>query len=70
MAARKPVINSSPLKPELARLLARARESTVSSEELMEQRVSFAYGNAPEGSSVTRETARGASTSARLLNVG
>ena len=39
---------------------ARSRQMTVKEEE--EQRIDFAYGNAPEGDSGTVETVRAAST--------
>lgn len=67
MAARKSVITPAPARPELDRLLDRARTHKVSEAQLMEQRASFAYGNAPEGSRITKESARQASQSVRLL---
>lgn len=67
MAARKNVMNPPPARPELERLLAEARKQSVSEEQLVEQRASFVYGNAPEGSKITKESARAASKSMRLL---
>ena len=68
MAVRKSVITPAPNRPELDRLLARARESGVTDEQLMEQRASFAYGNAPASSRITKESARIASKSIRLVH--
>lgn len=68
MAARKSVITPAPARPELERLLAQARVQGVSEEQLQEQRASFVYGNAPEGSTVTKESARDASKTVRLIH--
>ncbi|KQW62687.1 hypothetical protein ASD02_00710 [Ensifer sp. Root1252] len=68
MAVRKSVISPAPARPELDDLLARAKRVGISDEQLMEQRASFAYGNAPEGSKITKESARQASKSVRLLH--
>ncbi|MDZ7601435.1 MAG: hypothetical protein U1A06_08705 [Hoeflea sp.] len=68
MAARKTVMSAAPARPELERLLDRARREGVSDEQLIEQRTSFAYGNAPEGSNITKESARNASQSVRLIH--
>ena len=48
MADRKQFQNIKPADPELIRLLEAARNNPVTEEELQEQRVSFAFGNAPE----------------------
>jgi hypothetical protein len=66
MADRKPLLGESPARPELDRLLEIARTIVVSDEQLMEQRVSFAYGNAPEDSGITKESVRRASNSIRV----
>jgi hypothetical protein len=63
MAMRKSVLKSPPARPELDRLLARARATGVTDDQLREQRVSFAYGNAPASSGITKETARNAANS-------
>jgi hypothetical protein len=68
MAARKTVMIPAPSRPELDRLLENARKNGVTDEQLMEQRASFAYGNAPEGSRITKESARTASQSVRLIH--
>ncbi|WP_338821548.1 hypothetical protein WDM22_24420 [Bradyrhizobium septentrionale] len=57
MAIRKSALKQAPARPELDRLLQQAREKGVTEEQLFQQRISFAYGNAPEGSGITKETA-------------
>lgn len=68
MAVRKSVITPAPQRPELDELLEHARQHGVTDEQLMEQRASFAYGNAPVGSRITKESARIASKSVRLVH--
>jgi hypothetical protein len=68
MAARKAVLNPPPARPELDALLESAREAGVSDEQLLEQRVSFAYGNAPaDAENVTKESVIAASARNRLV---
>lgn len=66
MAIRKSAMTKAPPRPELEQLLENARQSGVTDEQLREQRVSFAYGNAPENSSITKESVLAASRSLRL----
>jgi hypothetical protein len=66
MAARKSVLKPAPHRPELDRLVAASIKSGVTDEQLQEQRISFAYGNAPEGSRITRESA---SLAARTIRI-
>lgn len=66
MAIRKATLRRAPPRPELDRLLSAAKEYSVTDAELQEQRVSFAYGNAPEDSRTTKESARSAASSLRL----
>jgi len=66
MAIRKSVITQAPARPELDRLLEAARRTGVTEEVLQEQRASFAYGNAPKDSRITKESARMAASSLRL----
>jgi hypothetical protein len=66
MADRKQFLNVGPADPELLRLLEESRGVVVSDEVLREQRISFAYGNAPLSSNVTKERVREASRSMRL----
>lgn len=68
MAARKPALTKAPARPELEQLLAAAIAAGVSDEELEEQRVSFAYGNAPEGSRITKDSARMSSKTIRVTH--
>ena len=49
MAARKSALKRAPARPDLERLLELARTTRVTDDQLQEQRVSFAYGNAPKG---------------------
>lgn len=66
MAARKSVLKPAPRRPELERLLASSIRAGVTDEQLREQRISFAYGNAPEGSRITKDSARIAAHSIRI----
>jgi len=69
MADRKQFLNSEPADPELLRLLDETRNEPVSEDELREQRISFAFGNAPASSeSITKESVRRASNKIRLLD--
>jgi len=62
MADRKPFIGDLKLDKELKRLLAASRGVHVTNEDLLEQRISFAYGNAPaKAKSITKESVRKAS---------
>ena len=67
MVTRKPTLSPPPARPELDDLIAKARQTALTDEMLKEQRASFAYGNAPEGSSITKESARRASQTVRLM---
>jgi len=66
MPARKQFQTSLNPNPKLARLLEEARGREVSEDELREQRISFAFGNAPPSDLITKETVRYASTHIRL----
>jgi hypothetical protein len=66
MAARKSVLKPAPRRPELEQLLAESLKGGISDEQLQEQRVSFVYGNAPDGSRITKDSARKAVKSIRL----
>jgi hypothetical protein len=54
------------MTPELERLLAETRAKEVSEEELKEQRVSFAFGNAPDSELITKDSVRHTSERIRL----
>ena len=58
MVERKATLKRAPVRPELERLLQNAKSTPISEEQLQEQRASFAYGNAPEGSRITKDSAR------------
>ena len=49
------------------RLLAASRNTPVTEDELREQRISFAFGNAPESELITKDSVRLASKHIRLL---
>jgi len=68
MADRKQFQNVQAPNAELLRLLETARNRPVTEEELQEQRISFAYGNAPASASlITKESVRHASKHIKLL---
>jgi hypothetical protein len=67
MADRKQFQNVVEPDPELVRLLEESRRKPVTEEELHEQRISFAYGNAPESKLITKDSVRCASQQIRLL---
>jgi hypothetical protein len=66
MAARKQFQSTLTVKPELKDLLQNARSKGVSEDELREQRISFAYGNAPQSALITKDSVRFASEHIRL----
>jgi hypothetical protein len=68
MADRKQFENVKAPDPELVRLLEEARNKPITEEELHEQRISFAFGNAPESNLITKESVRRASKNIRLLS--
>jgi len=69
MAARKSLLRRAPERPELARLMEQAREMPATDEQLAEQRVSFAYGNAPaDATRITKDTVRASSGRIRLAH--
>ena len=65
MAERKLFLGPTPVHPELDKLREQTRNIKVTDADLEEQRVSFAYGNAPADSPITKESVRKASK--RLL---
>jgi len=68
MADRKQFQNVGAPDPELIRLLDASRDRPVTEEELREQRVRFAFGNAPASANITKESVRLASKHIRLLS--
>lgn len=66
MPARKQLQSRLIMTPELERLLAETRGKEVSEEDLKEQRVSFAFGNAPASDLITKDSVRHTSQRIRL----
>lgn len=66
MADRKQFENVPAPDPELVLLLKETSDRPVSEDELREQRVSFAFGNALGSESITKESVRHASKNIRL----
>ena len=66
MAERKSALNRAPDRPELQAMLDRAKGVVISEDVLQAQRASFAYGNAPDGSRITKASALKATKSIRL----
>ncbi len=67
MADRKQFFGDITPDPELAELLKAAAQTTVTEDDLREQRISFAFGNAPANAmSITKESVRHASEHIRL----
>lgn len=67
MAERKQFQNVTAPDPELVRLLDASRNKPLTEQDLQEQRVSFAFGNAPDSALITKESVRLASKHIRLL---
>lgn len=66
MPARKQFQSNLTVSPELKDLLEQARTKEVTEEELQEQRVSFAFGNALQSELITKESVRRSSKNIRL----
>lgn len=66
MAVRKQFREVRPADAELTKLLDSAKGRKVTTQELQEQRVSFAFGNAPESQFITKASVRAASHSLLL----
>ena len=69
MADRQQFFRAVDPDPELAKILEASRAIVVTEDELREQRISFAYGNAPQSSEnrITKESVRLASEHIKLL---
>jgi hypothetical protein len=69
MADRQQFLKKIEPDPELAKILEDSKATAVSEADLKEQRISFAYGNAPRGSEnrITKESVRAASEHIKLL---
>jgi hypothetical protein len=67
MAARKQFLGVTSVNPKLKELLEATKGKEVTEEELHEQRVSFAFGNAPISSTlITKDSVRASSQRIRL----
>jgi hypothetical protein len=67
MADRKQFLNVKPADPKLVSALEASRDKEVTEEELHEQRISFAFGNAPESELITKDSVRRASKKISIL---
>lgn len=68
MADRKQFFGEIKTDPELLKALETTRQTPVTEEELREQRISFAFGNAPANAkNITKDSVRKASEHIRLL---
>jgi len=67
VADRKQFTGDTKPDPELLKVLEKLRDKAVAEEELREQRISFAFGNAPANAkNITKESVRHASENIRL----
>ena len=67
MAERKPFLGHIKADPDLQRLLEASRRTPVTEDELREQRISFAFGNAPANAkNITKDSVRKASQFIKL----
>jgi hypothetical protein len=68
MADRKQFFGDIKADQDLLKVLAESRGTVVDEEELREQRISFAFGNAPaSANNITKDSVRQASKHIRLL---
>lgn len=68
MADRKQFLGDIKVDPELKKVLETSRQTQVTEEELQEQRISFAFGNAPANAkNITKDSVRQTSKKLRLL---
>ncbi|MGB9254744.1 MAG: hypothetical protein WCC25_07905 [Candidatus Korobacteraceae bacterium] len=69
MAERKPFIGPIKADPELNKLIEESKRAPVTEEELREQRISFAFGNAPANArNITKDSVRRTSQHIKLLD--
>jgi hypothetical protein len=66
MAIRKQFLGAVPPDPELVKLMKKRKSKPVTDDELRQQRISFAFGNAMNAEGVTKESVRTASNSLRI----
>jgi len=68
MADRKQFLGDIKADPELKKVLEKSRQTQVTEEELQDQRISFAFGNAPvNAKNITKDSVRQTSKKLRLL---
>jgi hypothetical protein len=68
MADRKQFLGEIKADPRLKEVLETSRPTQVTEEELQEQRISFAFGNAPvNAKNITKDSVRQTSKKLRLL---
>lgn len=69
MADRQQFLKKIEPDPELTQILEKSKAKPVTEEELKEQRISFAYGNAPQASEhrITKDSVRAASEHIKLM---
>ena len=67
MPDRKQFIGADAADPERRELLKTSRNTPVTEDELHEQRISFAFGNALDSELITKDSVRQASKNIRLL---
>jgi hypothetical protein len=70
MPARKPFLKASEPDQELLNLIEVSKEHVVSEDDIREQRVSFAFGNALGSDNITKESVRRSSSSLRMQRRG
>jgi hypothetical protein len=69
MAERKPFLGPIKSNPELKRLIEETKRTPVTEEELQEQRISFAFGNAAANAqNITKDSVRKTAQHIRLLS--
>lgn len=66
MPDRKQFAAVPEIAPEILETIAESKKVPASNEDLREQRISFAYGNALESKYITKESVRHSSESIRL----
>lgn len=69
MVERKSALTRAPARPALDALIQRAKEHVLTDDELKAQRASFVYGNAPDGSRITKESALASVSRLRVIKV-
>ena len=67
MADRKQFLEIGLPNPDLLRILETSHDVSATEEELREQRISFAFGNAMGSETITKESVRQSSGHIRLL---